>query len=111
MNVRRDILQLLREAQAFSTSVSEHDAVLWLEALARTRESIKKFGEFPLRPAQERAWQIFADARVGLLLGPPGTSKTELLSRFAVGFAAVRRAAGLPCRVLVTAFTRNAAGN
>jgi hypothetical protein len=46
-----------------------------------------------------------------LVLGPPGTGKTHLLAWLILGYMHARVAAGLPCRVFVTAFTRNAIGN
>ena len=64
-----------------------------------------------LREAQEAAWRGLADRRAGLILGPPGTGKTHLLSWLITGFAQARRRRERPARVLVTAFTRNAIGN
>src|SRR3546814_5067871 len=54
---------------------------------------------------------LLAGAHAGLVLGPPGTGKTHLLSWLILGYIHARRAAGLPARVYVTAFTRNAIGN
>jgi hypothetical protein len=48
---------------------------------------------------------------VGLVLGPPGTGKTHLLSWLIAGHLWARREAGLQRRIFVTAFTRNAVGN
>ena len=64
-----------------------------------------------MRPAQEAAWRGLADNRVGLVLGPPGTGKTHLLSWLITGHGAVRSAAGRSARTFVTAFTKNAVGN
>ena len=112
MSVRADILSFLRTPAMFDTSLREGDAALWRAGLTWTKAITEMSGERQwLRPAQERAWEMFADRRAGLVLGPPGTGKTQLLSWFAVGLAAARRAEHLPCRVFVTAFTRNAAGN
>lgn len=110
MSVRTDILSFLRTPAAFSASLRDGDAELWRAGLTWTKAITEGSGA-QLRAAQERAWEMFADRRTGLVLGPPGTGKSHLLSWFAVALAATHRAERLPCRVLVTAFTRNAAGN
>ena len=65
----------------------------------------------PFAQPQIAAWQGLANSRAGLVLGPPGTGKTHLLAWLIVGYMHARVSAGLPCRVFVTAFTRNAIGN
>jgi hypothetical protein len=46
-----------------------------------------------------------------MLLGPPGTGKTATLAWMIVGYVLACRRAGRTCRVLVTAFTREAISN
>lgn len=107
---RDDILQFLREPLPFSEGAA--DAGIWLAALTDVADPlIEAHGDHPLRPAQRTAWTRLADRRAGLILGPPGTGKTHALSWMAAGYVEARRRAGLPCRVLVTAFTRNAIAN
>src|SRR5439155_16843726 len=64
-------------------------------------------GEPALLESQTDAWSQLQKARAGLLLGPPGTGKTFLLSWMAVGYMLACRRDGLPCRVLLTGFTVN----
>jgi hypothetical protein len=108
--VREDILRFLREPATFIASASE--PALWLRGLDDFAiASIERHDDRTLRPAQEGAWRGLADRRAGLILGPPGTGKTHLLSWIITGVSAARRAVDRPARVLVTAFTRNAIGN
>jgi hypothetical protein len=110
VSVRDDILSFLRNPKTFSETAA--DADIWLKGLEEvTLPSISAEHDLKLRPAQEAAWRGLADRRVGLVLGPPGTGKTHLLSWLIAGYIEARRKAGLPCRVFVTAFTRNAIGN
>ncbi|MCA3757233.1 MAG: AAA family ATPase [Phenylobacterium sp.] len=109
MSVRNQVLSFLREPQGFSQEAA--DAAVWNEGLQFARAAIAAAGDYELRDAQVRAWDGLADARAGLVLGPPGTGKTHLLSWLILGYAHARQAAGLPCRILVSAFTLNAIGN
>lgn len=110
MNVREDVLRFLREPAAFIASATGAD--VWLRGLDDfAKPSIEATGDRSLRPAQEAAWRGLANNRAGLILGPPGTGKTHLLSWIITGFGAARRANGAQARTLVTAFTRNAVGN
>ena len=110
MNVRQDILSFLRDTSFFSASVD--DPEVWLEALhVFTKPSLEAARDFPLRPAQEDAWKKLASERVGLVLGPPGTGKTHLLAWLIVGYIQACAANNKACRVLITAFTRNAVEN
>lgn len=110
MTVRDDILRFLREPAAFIAQADEPG--LWVAGLDDVaKPSIERRRDRPLRTAQEAAWRGLANARSGLILGPPGTGKTHLLSWIVSGVSAARRAAERPARVLVTAFTRNAIGN
>ena len=110
MTTRDDILSFLRSPTEFAKTAT--DPELWVEGLDDFAiPSITASGDRLLRPAQDAAWRGLADQRVGLVLGPPGTGKTHLLSWLISGFGAVRSANGRPARTLVTAFTRNAVGN
>ncbi|MGS0649090.1 AAA domain-containing protein [Komagataeibacter melomenusus] len=110
MSTAKDILKFLRFPQEFADSVQ--DPEIWRAALDEfARPSIAAHHDRDLRPAQEDAWRRLADNRVGLVLGPPGTGKTHLLAWMITAYAACRRKAGLPARIFVTAFTRNAIGN
>ncbi|NJN35759.1 MAG: AAA family ATPase [Nitrospiraceae bacterium] len=110
MSVRDDVLRFLREPHHFVNDVD--DPLLWNEGLdSFVTPSVLATGDYGLRPAQETAWRGLAGARTGLILGPPGTGKTHLLSWMITAYVATRRRAGKPARVLVSAFTRNAIGN
>ena len=110
MTTREDILTFLRDPGAFARLASNPS--LWTDGLDRFAiPSITAHQDRPLRPAQEAAWRGLADKRVGLVLGPPGTGKTHLLSWLITGHGAVRSAAGQSARTFVTAFTKNAVGN
>ena len=110
MTTRQDILTFLREPGVFARTAA--DPSLWTEGLdGFAIPSITAHQDRPLRPAQEAAWRGLAEHRVGLVLGPPGTGKTHLLSWLVTGHGAVRSAAGRSARTFVTAFTKNAVGN
>lgn len=109
--VRDDILRFLRDPRVFAADVSEPSRADWLAGLAFARQAIEASDEHALRDAQETGWQHIADHRAALILGPPGTGKTFALSWMTLGWIEGRRAAGRPCRVLVTGFTRNAIAN
>jgi hypothetical protein len=109
MSVRAQILQFLRDPKGFAGDAA--DESVWLDGLTFARASIAAHHDYNLRPAQVTAWEGLASTRAGLVLGPPGTGKTHLLSWLILGYIFARREAGLPCRVLVSAFTLNAIGN
>lgn len=110
MTTRDNILSFLQSPADFAATATDRD--LWIEGLdGFANPSIASTGDRALRVAQEAAWRGLSDQRVGLVLGPPGTGKTHLLSWLITGFGAVRAAHERPARTLVTAFTKNAIGN
>lgn len=110
MSVRDELIQFLREPAEFARNAQ--DPEVWLEALETFAvPQLEASQQYPLRDAQVAAWRGLADARAGLILGPPGTGKTHLLAWLIVGYIQARRARGLPARVFVSAFTRNAIGH
>src|SRR5438046_103576 len=110
MRVREQIIRFLREPLQFAAEAA--DPEIWLGGLQNFVEpAIKEHHDFPLTAAQVAAWAGLSQARAGLVLGPPGTGKTYLLSWLILGYIHARRQQGLPCRVFVSAFTRNAIGN
>jgi hypothetical protein len=109
LTVRAQILEFLRDPGTFSSGAS--DPEIWLAGLQFAEDSILAKNDYSLRPAQSDAWRGLANSRAGLVLGPPGTGKTHLLSWLILGYIKARADAGLPCRVLVSAFTLNAIGN
>jgi hypothetical protein len=112
MSVRSEILQFLRAPQAFASTLPGGDDPIWRQGLEEfAQPQIAEKGDYPLRQSQVTAWSGLANQRVGLVQGPPGTGKTYVLAWMALGYLQARRAAGLPCRILVNAFTLNAIGN
>jgi hypothetical protein len=112
VSVRAEILQFLRAPQTFAGTLSASGRELWNQGLyAFAQPQIAEKGDYPLRESQITAWKGLAWHRVGLIQGPPGTGKTYVLAWMALGYMQACRAAGLPCRILVNAFTLNAIGN
>jgi len=110
MSVREDVLTFLRDMPDFARGAEAPE--IWLAALSEFVEPmLAETGDYPLRDAQKAAWRGLAEQRAGLILGPPGTGKTHLLAWLILGCILSCRAAGRPCRVLVSAFTRAAIGN
>lgn len=110
MSVREEIIRFLRQPDEFATGSA--DPEIWMQGLQDfVQPSIDERGDHTLRPAQVAAWEGLAHARAGLVLGPPGTGKTHLLSWLILGYLKARLSAGLSCRVFVSAFTRNAISN
>jgi hypothetical protein len=101
-----EILRFLRDPLDFAGDAV--DADVWEAGFRDVAQPLTEAANIPFRRAQIDAWHGLADARAGLILGPPGTGKTHALSWMAAGYLEARRRAGLPCRILVSAFTRNA---
>src|ERR1044072_2223934 len=101
-----EILRFLRDPLDFAGDAV--DADIWEAAFRDIAQPLTEAANIPLRRAQIDAWHGLAHARAGLILGPPGTGKTHALAWMAAGYIEARRRAGLPCRILVSAFTRNA---
>ena len=109
MTVRRDVLRFLRDVPGFVADVDPGAAARHAAALPGiVNPAIAAALDHPLRSAQERAWAGLSAVRAGLLLGPPGTGKTHLLSWLVLGHLWANRTAGLPARAFLTAFTRSA---
>ena len=109
MTVRRDVLRFLRDVPGFVRDVDPAATARHANALNDIiAPTILEASDHPLRPAQERAWIGLSEVRAGLLLGPPGTGKTHLLSWLVLGHVWANQTDGLPSRVFVTAFTRSA---
>lgn len=109
MTVRRDVLRFLRDVPGFVADVDPASAARHAVALPEiVNPAITAALDYPMRLAQERAWAGLSTVRAGLLLGPPGTGKTHLLSWLVLGHLWANRAAELPARAFITAFTRSA---
>lgn len=104
-----DILRFLREPLAFAGDPV--DVATWQAGYDDVARPLTEASSLPLREAQIEAWRGLAGVRAGLVLGPPGTGKTHALAWMAAGYLEARRRAGLPCRIFVSAFTRNAIVN
>ena len=92
--------------------VSAERATTWLEGLdGVVTPGIAQASLHPLRDSQAAAIRGLAPTRCGLVMGPPGTGKTATLAWMALGYLLASRRRGQPCRILVTAFTRDAIAN
>jgi hypothetical protein len=106
---REDVLQFFREPRRFAEAGVDGTAPLWRAALEEV--AVPAVSAEAFRPAQQAAWRGIADHRTALVLGPPGTGKTFVLAWMALGYLELRRRRGLPCRILLTGFTRNSIAN
>lgn len=103
--VKSQLHRLLDDASRFAAEVDTESRELWLSGLDLLKT------EHPLMTGQDAAWKGIAECRAALLLGPPGTGKTHCLSAMIVGYMLACRRSGKPCRIFVSAFTRNAIVN
>ncbi len=109
MTVRRDVVRFLRDVPGFVSDVDPTATARHAAALNDiVGPAIALAADHPLRAAQERAWTGLSKVRTGLLLGPPGTGKTHLLSWLVLGHMWAQQTAGRPSRAFITAFTRSA---
>ena len=85
MSVHTELLRFLRETARFAAAAD--DPQVWLGALETFVEpALARPGQYPLRRAQLVAWRGLANARAGLVMGPPGTGKTHLLAWLILGY-------------------------
>src|SRR3546814_3254783 len=83
--MREQILAFLRDPKSLAASAA--DPEVWLAGLRDfATPSLAAHNEHPLRSAQLDAWTGLAGAHAGLVLGPPGTGKTHLLSWLILGY-------------------------
>jgi hypothetical protein len=101
----RDILEFFRAPRRFAEERARTTAALWRAALDEV--ALRAVSAEVFRTAQKEAWRAIADHGVALVLGPPGTGKTFILAWMALAYLELRRRRGLPCRILMTGFTRN----
>ncbi|WNG26290.1 AAA family ATPase [Cystobacter fuscus] len=105
------IRDFLTAPRSLSPASAER-AATWLEGLdGVVTPGIAQASLHPLRDSQAAAIRGLAPTRCGLVLGPPGTGKTATLAWMALGYLLASRRRGQPCRILVTAFTRDAIAN
>lgn len=101
----RGILEFFRAPRHFAEERARPTAALWRAALEEV--ALPTVSGEVFRTAQKQAWRGIADHGVALVLGPPGTGKTFILAWMALAYLELRRRRGLPCRILLTGFTRN----
>jgi hypothetical protein len=96
-------LKLLRDPEG---AASARPLPKKVEALAARAEDDLGFA-----PSQRDAYRAIRAQRVTAVWGPPGTGKTHFLATAILGLAAAHARAGLPFRMLVTAYTHAAIEN
>lgn len=104
-----NIRNFVADPTSWAARIDPGDANVWRFGLREVVEPATR-GR-PLMSAQLDAYKGFAEARCGLLLGPPGTGKTALLAWMIVGYVEARLRNSAGCRVMVTGFTREAVLN
>lgn len=109
------IRSFLQNPAQFAPSTDPTDQELWLRGLEIAMER----APYPFLPAQQKAWTDIASFRLSLLLGPPGTGKTFILSWMILGYMVAcmeynqRKSIETKrtCRILISAFTKTAIEN
>ncbi len=109
------IRSFLQNPSQFAPSQDTTDQELWLRGL----EIAKERAPYPFLPAQQKAWEDISLFRLSLLLGPPGTGKTFILSWMILGYLVAcmeynqRKSieSKRTCRILISAFTKTAIEN
>ncbi len=111
--MNRDALRaLLADPRAYADQPASIAAERWRQALVEVAVPGAEGSPLnALRPEQVAAWSGLEAQRLGLILGPPGTGKTFLLALMIASNIVLSRRLGVPCRVLVTAFTKTAIAN
>lgn len=112
MTTRTQVLSFLRSSAAFCASGDpSFGATFARQRQTHLPNAVRANGDKDLRLAQQQAWDGIARTRASLVLGPPGTGKTHLLSYLMLGHVWARGDMGLGSRVFLTAFTRSAIEN
>ena len=108
------IRSFLTNPAVFAKTIDPLSKDLWLEGLQIASQRSKD----PFLPAQQKAWRDISERRLALLLGPPGTGKTYMISWMITSYMVAcmeynkkNPAQPITCRVLVSAFTRVAIEN
>ncbi len=110
--MRASAIRAFLASPTLRAAPTARDQEQWNDGLdALTIPALNRVGHHPLRGDQLEAWRGIAGTPSALLLGPPGTGKTFTLAWMGLSYLESRRTAGLPCRILVTGFTRNAIAN
>jgi len=97
------LLRLLRDPDAVGEPMPLDETVL--------RYAAEEIAAFGLTESQAEAFRQICRRRIVPVWGPPGTGKTHFLAAAILALAAAHARAGLPFRVLVTAFTHAAIEN
>lgn len=104
----------LQDPYGFSQTNTAVQAKLWKRGL----ELVQNKPKYPFLDAQREAWEEIAPMRVALMLGPPGTGKTYMVSWMILGYiaACIEHNRDNPdnpvtARILVSAFTKTAIVN
>jgi hypothetical protein len=96
------LLDLLRQPETAATPLP------WPKRVAAAARAEAALG---FTPSQAEAYRALGTQRVTAVWGPPGTGKTHFLAMSIVALSVAHARAGLPFRVLVTAYTHAAIEN
>ena len=107
-----ELATFLANPGGFGAEREADDVADWLAGLDEIAvPMLAENGARPLLETQTDAWRGIANESISLVLGPPGTGKTFILSWMALGYLEAARRRGRNLRVLVTAVTRDAIAN